>query len=65
MGAVYGDHAAVGVALPVFLAVNALPGVSLLLVVPGVVGILCVVPAGYGSRTRPQELRWFVVVSSA
>ena len=49
VGAVYGDHAAVRVSLPVFAAVDALPGVSLLLVAPSVVWILHVVPVGYGS----------------
>ena len=49
MGAVYGDHAAVRVALPVLVAVDALPGVSLLLVAFGLVWILRVVPVGYCS----------------
>ena len=48
VGAVYGDHTAVRVALPVFVAVDAWPGVSLLLVAPGVVWILGVVPVRYG-----------------
>ena len=34
MGAVYGDHTAVRVALPVFVAVDALPGVSWLVFGP-------------------------------
>ena len=38
-----------GVALPVLVAVDILPGVSLFLVAPGVVWILGVVPVRYGS----------------